>query len=97
MRRCPDSGGGGGGQAGDRGGDRVGGGGFPGRGAAHLRGGRTSGRLAVVDASECPPTFLTPPEMVQGVIAAGWGPCSRRRGAEDSEQAGADAWRKRSS
>ena len=31
----------------------------------------TSGRLGVVDASECPPTFLTPPEMVQGIIAGG--------------------------
>jgi N-acetylmuramic acid 6-phosphate etherase len=31
----------------------------------------TSGRLGVLDASECPPTFCTPPEMVQGVIAGG--------------------------
>ncbi len=31
----------------------------------------TSGRLGVVDASECPPTFGTPPEMVQGFIAGG--------------------------
>src|SRR5438477_72519 len=31
----------------------------------------TSGRLGVVDASECPPTFNTPPEMVQGLIAGG--------------------------
>ena len=29
----------------------------------------TSGRLGVLDASECPPTFSTPPEMVVGVIA----------------------------
>src|SRR4051794_206600 len=29
----------------------------------------TSGRLGVLDASECPPTFGTPPEMVVGVIA----------------------------
>ncbi len=31
----------------------------------------TSGRLGVLDASECPPTFCTPPELVQGVIAGG--------------------------
>ena len=29
----------------------------------------TSGRLGVLDAAECPPTFLTDPEMVQGIIA----------------------------
>jgi N-acetylmuramic acid 6-phosphate etherase len=31
----------------------------------------TSGRLGVLDASECPPTFNTPPELIQGVIAGG--------------------------
>ena len=31
----------------------------------------TSGRLGVLDASECPPTFNTPDEMVQGIIAGG--------------------------
>jgi N-acetylmuramic acid 6-phosphate etherase len=31
----------------------------------------TSGRLAVLDASECPPTYNTPPELVQGIIAGG--------------------------
>ena len=31
----------------------------------------TSGRLGVLDASECPPTFRTPPELVQGIIAGG--------------------------
>lgn len=52
----------------------------------------TSGRLGVVDASECPPTFLTPPEMVQGIIAGGREAMFRSvEGAEDSEQAGADA------
>jgi len=46
--------------------------------AAFERGGRlfylgagTSGRLGVLDASECPPTFNVPPEMVQGIIAGG--------------------------
>ena len=45
---------------------------------AFRRGGRlfyvgagTSGRLGVLDASECPPTFGTPPDMVQGIIAGG--------------------------
>ena len=33
----------------------------------------TSGRLGVLDASECPPTFSTPPEMVVGLIAGGYG------------------------
>jgi len=32
----------------------------------------TSGRLGVLDASECPPTYGTPPEMVQGIIAGGY-------------------------
>ena len=31
----------------------------------------TSGRLGVLDASECPPTFHTPPDLVQGIIAGG--------------------------
>lgn len=31
----------------------------------------TSGRLGVLDAAECPPTFNVPPEMVQGIIAGG--------------------------
>lgn len=31
----------------------------------------TSGRLGILDASECPPTFGTDPEMVQGIIAGG--------------------------
>jgi N-acetylmuramic acid 6-phosphate etherase len=35
------------------------------------QGAGTSGRLGVLDASECPPTFQTPPELVQGLIAGG--------------------------
>lgn len=31
----------------------------------------TSGRLGVLDAAECPPTFCTPPAMVQGILAGG--------------------------
>jgi N-acetylmuramic acid 6-phosphate etherase len=49
----------------------------------------TSGRLGVVDASECPPTFLTPPEMVVGIIAGGREAMFRAvEGAEDSAEVG---------
>jgi N-acetylmuramic acid 6-phosphate etherase len=37
----------------------------------------TSGRLGVLDASECPPTFSVPPDLVQGIIAGGEGALSR--------------------
>jgi N-acetylmuramic acid 6-phosphate etherase len=44
----------------------------------------TSGRLGVLDASECPPTFGTDPEMVQGIIAGGTPALTRsQEGAED--------------
>jgi N-acetylmuramic acid 6-phosphate etherase len=44
----------------------------------------TSGRLGVLDASECPPTFGTPPDMVQGIIAGGLPALTRaQEGAED--------------
>jgi len=44
----------------------------------------TSGRLGVLDASECPPTFGVPPEMVQGIIAGGHSALTRaQEGAED--------------
>jgi N-acetylmuramic acid 6-phosphate etherase len=44
----------------------------------------TSGRLGVLDASECPPTFSTPPEMVVGLIAGGYAALTRSiEGAED--------------
>ncbi len=44
----------------------------------------TSGRLGVLDASECPPTFGTPPEMVQGIIAGGIAALTAaQEGAED--------------
>jgi N-acetylmuramic acid 6-phosphate etherase len=50
----------------------------------------TSGRLGVLDASECPPTFLSDPRMVQGVIAGGWEALRRSiEGAEDHPQDGA--------
>ena len=50
----------------------------------------TSGRLGVLDASECPPTYGTPPEMVQGIIAGGSEALTHSiEGAEDDESAGA--------
>ncbi len=67
--------------------------------AAFQQGGRliymgagTSGRLGVLDASECPPTFGTPPEMVVGVIAGGYAALAKGlEGAEDDIDAGAAA------
>lgn len=64
--------------------------------ASFKRGGRliyigagTSGRLGVLDASECPPTFGTPPEMVQGLIAGGKEALTRSiENAEDREEDG---------
>jgi N-acetylmuramic acid 6-phosphate etherase len=50
----------------------------------------TSGRLGVLDASECPPTFSSPPEQVQGFIAGGDVALRRAvEGAEDDAAAGA--------
>ncbi len=52
----------------------------------------TSGRLGVLDASECPPTFGTDPEMVQGIIAGGLPALTRsQEGAEDVAENGAKA------
>lgn len=49
----------------------------------------TSGRLGVLDASECPPTFRTPPELVEGIIAGGREAIFRSvEGAEDDFDAG---------
>jgi N-acetylmuramic acid 6-phosphate etherase len=50
----------------------------------------TSGRLGVLDASECPPTFGTDPEMVQGLIAGGpKAVFTSQEGAEDRKEDGA--------
>lgn len=52
----------------------------------------TSGRLGVLDASECPPTFRSPPEQVQGIMAGGERALhSAVEGAEDDPTAGAEA------
>ena len=48
----------------------------------------TSGRLGILDATECPPTFGTPPELVQGIIAGGAPAIVRSvEGAEDDPDA----------
>jgi N-acetylmuramic acid 6-phosphate etherase len=50
----------------------------------------TSGRLGVLDASECPPTFGTDPDLVQGLIAGGPAALTRaQEGAEDRPESGA--------
>ena len=52
----------------------------------------TSGRLGVLDAAECPPTFGTPPEWVQAIIAGGEEAMFRAvEGAEDDPDLGAAA------
>jgi len=63
--------------------------------AALGRGGRlfyvgagTSGRLGVLDAAECPPTFCTPPALVQGIIAGG--DAALVRSSEDKEDRAED-------
>jgi N-acetylmuramic acid 6-phosphate etherase len=67
--------------------------------AALARGGRliyvgagSSGRLGVLDAAECPPTFSSDPDMVQGIIAGGEAAMFRAiEGAEDQAGGGAAA------
>jgi len=50
----------------------------------------TSGRLGVLDASECPPTFGVNPELIQGIIAGGYKALvSAQEGAEDRYEMGA--------
>jgi N-acetylmuramic acid 6-phosphate etherase len=52
----------------------------------------TSGRLGVLDAAECPPTFCTPPELVQGLLAGGAGALVKSsEGLEDIASDGAQA------
>ncbi|MFC1531731.1 N-acetylmuramic acid 6-phosphate etherase [Gemmatimonadota bacterium] len=54
----------------------------------------TSGRLGVLDAAECPPTFGSDPETVQGIVAGGSEALVRsREGVEDDREAGAGAIR----
>ncbi len=60
------------------------------RGRLFYLGAGTSGRLGVLDAAECPPTFCSDPDLVQGVLAGG-GPALLRssEGLEDLFEAGA--------
>jgi N-acetylmuramic acid 6-phosphate etherase len=63
---------------------------FRGGGRLLYFGAGTSGRLGVLDAAECPPTFGTDPSMVQGVIAGGEKAMFRaQEGAEDVPESGA--------
>src|SRR3989441_12264528 len=70
---------------------------------AFRRGGRliyvgagTSGRLCGLDASECPPTFGTPPDLVVGVIAGGLPALVKsQEGAEDDVKIGRASCRER--
>src|ERR1051325_5395900 len=56
----------------------------------------TSGRLGVLDASECPPTFGVSPELVQAVIAGGYDACHRAvEASEDDAEAGAEDLKRR--
>ncbi|MEL7077730.1 MAG: N-acetylmuramic acid 6-phosphate etherase [Cyanobacteria bacterium J06582_2] len=56
----------------------------------------TSGRLGVLDAAECPPTFCTPPELVQGILAGGAAALVKSSEAlEDRPEDGAQAIRDR--
>ncbi len=65
---------------------------FRGRGRIVLTGAGTSGRLAVIEAAECPPTFGTDPERIKAVIAGGpEAVFEAREGAEDSVENGQQA------
>ncbi len=56
----------------------------------------TSGRLGVLDAAECPPTFGVAPELVQAVIAGGYEACYRPvEASEDDSDAGSNDLRRR--
>jgi N-acetylmuramic acid 6-phosphate etherase len=65
---------------------------FRGGGRLFYVGAGTSGRLGILDASECPPTFGSDPELVQGIIAGGRAAVFRsQEGAEDKPETGAAA------
>jgi len=65
-------------------------------GRLYYVGAGTSGRLGVLDASECPPTFGVPPSLVQGIIAGGRRALVRSaEGAEDNPEDGAAAIEKK--
>jgi N-acetylmuramic acid 6-phosphate etherase len=63
---------------------------FKNGGRLFYAGAGTSGRLGVLDASECPPTYGTDPEMIQGIIAGGYKALVRsQEGVEDKFEQGA--------
>jgi N-acetylmuramic acid 6-phosphate etherase len=65
-------------------------------GKLYYVGAGTSGRLGVLDAAECPPTFCTPPDLVQGIIAGGASALVRSsEGLEDIFEDGAAAMAER--
>lgn len=67
---------------------------FSGGGRLFYVGAGTSGRLGVVDASECPPTYGVPPTMVQAIMAGGPSAVFQSvEGAEDSREEGSKAIR----
>ncbi|HEV8615301.1 MAG TPA: N-acetylmuramic acid 6-phosphate etherase [Methylomirabilota bacterium] len=66
------------------------------RGRLFFVGAGTSGRLGVLEAAECPPTFGTPPRLVQAIMAGGRGAVFRsREGAEDDARTAVRAVRAR--
>src|SRR5919198_3357699 len=69
---------------------------FQGAGRLFYIGAGTSGRLGVLDAAECPPTFSVPPDLVQGIIAGGEPALSRAsETTEDDPAIGARDLRER--
>jgi len=65
---------------------------FKGDGRLFYVGAGTSGRMGIVDAAECPPTFGTDPELVQGIMAGGQDAVFKaKEGAEDKPENGAKA------
>ncbi|MFP4548090.1 MAG: N-acetylmuramic acid 6-phosphate etherase [Fidelibacterota bacterium] len=68
---------------------------FSNGGRLRYAGAGTSGRLGVLDASECPPTFSVDPDLVQGFIAGGYDALrSAIEGAEDYEEKGMEDCKK---
>lgn len=64
-------------------------------GRLRYAGAGTSGRLGVLDASECPPTFSVDPDLVQGFIAGGYDALRKAiEGAEDYPEKGAEDCKK---
>ncbi len=66
------------------------------RGRIFFAGAGTSGRLGVLEAAECPPTFNTPPSLIQAVMAGGKKAVFRsQEGAEDRHDIGLEIFKKK--